>query len=93
MSDAENTPPPLESIAEATAEATTEATAERAVPNVVEEAPASPVVVEVPAPTGCLPIGGFFANLFGRRRAREAPRMVAKGMSLDAKDAANRFGI
>jgi hypothetical protein len=67
---------------------------ERTVPNVVEEAPAPPVVVEVPAPTGCLPIGEFFAGLFGRRRERRAtPRMVAKGMSLDAKDAANRFGI
>jgi hypothetical protein len=60
---------------------------------IVEEVPVA-VVEEVQAPTGCLPIGEFFAGLFGRRRERPAtPRMVAKGMSLDAKDAANRFGI
>jgi hypothetical protein len=61
---------------------------------IVEEIPVA-VVEEVPAPTAisCLTIGGFFANLFGGRRTREAPRMLTKGMSQGATDAANRFGI
>ena len=60
------------------------------VPRVVQE-----VGLDSGAARSCMPTGGFFGLLFGRR-----PAPVARGLAIaprklstDAQDAANRFGI